>query len=209
MKNKIAGIVLAGGRSTRMGGGDKSLLTLAGQPVLAHVVSRMAPQVERLALNANGEASRFKPFGLPVVADTVEGFAGPLAGILAGLEWATANTPLDFVLSAAADTPFLPRNLADRLAAATEGRTEAIAVACSGGRRHPVFALWPLSLRAALERALARGERKVSVFLDAHDYVDVEFPAEKWGARTVDPFFNINTPQDLAEAERMVGGRTP
>lgn len=207
MKNQIAGIVLAGGQSTRMGGVDKGLLILGGQSVLAHVVSRMAPQVAKLALNANGDVSRFGMFGLPVVTDTVEGFVGPLAGITAGVEWVAAYTPLEFVITAAADTPFLPRNLADRLAAATEGRTEAIIVACSGGRRHPVFALWPVSMRAALKRALERGERKVSAFLDAHDCVEVEFPIKRWGLHPVDPFFNINTPQDFVQANRMLEGK--
>jgi molybdopterin-guanine dinucleotide biosynthesis protein A len=211
MTNKIAGniagIVLAGGRATRMGGGDKGLLTLAGRPVLAHVLSRLAPQVEKLALNANGDAARFETFGLPVVADTVEGFAGPLAGILAGMEWVTANTSLDRMVSAAADTPFLPADLAHRLLAATQDRKDAIAVACSAGRRHPVFALWPISLRASLQCALASGERKVSAFLDAYYCVEVEFPNARWGEQAVDPFFNINTPQDLAKAELMLEAR--
>ncbi len=207
MRKEIAGIVLAGGRSTRMGGGDKGLLTLAGRPVLAHVLARFESQVETLALNANGDPSRFDAFGLPVVADTVEGFAGPLAGILAGLEWAASRTSAKRVASAAADTPFLPENLVERLATAAEGRPQAIAVACSDGRRHPVFALWPASLRAPLARALLAGERRVSAFLAAQDCVDVEFPAGLWGTRAVDPFFNINTPSDLAEAERLLRSR--
>ena len=207
MRKEIAGIVLAGGRSTRMGGGDKGLSMLAGRPILAHVLSRLHPQVQRLALNANGDPSRFDAFGLPVVPDTVEGFAGPLAGVLSGLEWAAAEPSVEMVVSAAADTPFLPENLVERLAAAVEGKAGTVAVACSGGRRHPVFALWPVSLRVSLAQALLAGERRVFAFLDAHESVDVEFPPEHWGRYPVDPFFNINTPPDLAEAERLLEGR--
>ncbi len=204
MRNKVAGIVLAGGRSTRMGGGDKGLLVLSGRPILTHVVSRLSPQVDALALNANGDASRFGGFGLPVVADSVGEFAGPLAGILAGLEWTAAGTGLDRTASAAADTPFLPRDLVARLAEAAEGSAGKIAVACSDGRRHPVFALWPVSVRAALKDALMAGERRVSSFLEAQGCINVEFQPERWGGYVVDPFFNINTPSDLAEAERLM-----
>lgn len=204
--NSIAGVVLAGGRSTRMGGGDKGLLALAGRPVLAHVVARLSPQVKTLALNANGDPSRLTAFGLPVIRDTVEGFAGPLAGILAGLQWTTTATSLNWMATAAADTPFLPGDMVSRLAAACAGKPERIAVACSDSRRHPVFALWPVSLREPLKQALAAGERRVSAFLDAQDCVDVEFPAQGCGKFTVDPFFNINTPADLAEAQRLFEG---
>jgi molybdopterin-guanine dinucleotide biosynthesis protein A len=208
MRNKVAGIILAGGRSTRMGGGDKGLLALSGRPILAHVVSRLSPQVEALALNANGDASRFHGFDLPVLADTFGNFSGPLAGVLAGLEWTAANTDLDRIVSAAADTPFLPCDLAQKLAAANEANTDKIAVACSGGRRHPVFALWPVSMRVALKSALMAGERRVFSFLEAQGCVDVEFPAAQWGERLVDPFFNINTPSDLAEAACLLEMRT-
>jgi molybdopterin-guanine dinucleotide biosynthesis protein A len=208
MNENVAGIILAGGLSRRMGGGDKGLLELAGRPVLAHVVSRLAPQVASLALNANGDASRFKDLDLPVVADTVEGFAGPLAGILAGLEWA-ANTRSRAVVTVAGDTPFFPLDLVERLAASVAADPAAIAVACSNGRRHPVFALWPLTLRPALAGALAVGERKVSAFIDSQAFVDVDFPSKMPVYGAFDPFFNINTPQDLAEAGRILGGETP
>ncbi len=204
MRNGIAGVVLSGGRSTRMGGGDKGLLALAGRPILAHVVSRLEPQVETLVLNANGDASRFDTLGLPIVPDTVEGFAGPLAGILAGLQWASAQQGLKAMVSAAADTPFLPLDLVERLVAAVAKKTDRIAVSCSNGRRHPVFALWPVSLRAPLQAALAAGERKVSAFLDKHGFVDVDFPVTGAADLAIDPFFNINTPAELAEAERLL-----
>lgn len=203
MSKEIAGIILAGGQSSRMGGGDKGLLELDGRSVLAHLVARLEPQVDRLALNANGDASRFAAFGLPVVADTIEGFAGPLAGVLSGLEWAS-SARLAKAVSAAADTPFVPLDLVGRLSASVDGNPNAIAVACSAGRRHPVFALWPVALRSALARALANGERRVSAFIDAHEHVEVEFSLASPGNRPVDPFFNINTPQDLEEAERML-----
>lgn len=188
-----------------MGGGDKALLHLAGRPLLTHVVSRFAPQVDKLALNANGDARRFSGFGLPVIADTLEGYAGPLAGILAGLEWAASDPSLDRLASVSADSPFFPAHLVERLAAAVEGSPDSIAVACSAGRRHPVFALWPVSLRTYLHRFLTAGERKVSLFLDAHACVEVDFPPEGKGSSLLDPFFNINTPQDLAEAGRWLG----
>lgn len=203
MKQNIAGVVLAGGLSRRMGGGDKGLLSLSGRPILAHVVSRLAPQVEMLALNANGDAARFQQFGLPVLADTVEGFPGPLAGILAGLEWAATIPHMTSLVSAAGDTPFVPSNLVERLVAAAESRPGSIIVARSGGRLHPVFAMWPISCREALSAELASGERKVTAFIQRHHHVEVEFPPEMY--RNIDPFYNINTPEDLVEAERILG----
>jgi molybdopterin-guanine dinucleotide biosynthesis protein A len=205
MSDEIAGVILAGGLSRRMGGGDKGLLELAGRPILSHVIARLAPQVAQLALNANGDASRFQHFGLPVIADTVDGFAGPLAGVLAALEWAVANGSATSVVSAAGDTPFLPLDLVERLASAAGASPGRIAVAHSGGRSHPVFALWPISLRSPLSRALADGQRKVSAFIEAQDHVHVEFAPETEGGQVVDPFFNINTPGDIAAAERILG----
>src|SRR5581483_10374175 len=141
----VAGLLLAGGRATRMGGGDKCLRPLAGRPLLAHVLSRLRPQVRRLVLNANGDASRFSAFGLPVVADGIADFAGPLAGILAGLEWAAGAAPdCRLVLSAPTDAPFLPRDLVRRLLEARGAENAEIAMASSGGRTHPVAALWPV-----------------------------------------------------------------
>ena len=210
MSRDVAGIILAGGQSRRMGGGDKSLLTLGGDSVLDHVVARFAPQVGLLTLSANGDPERFAQVGLPVLADTVTGFAGPLAGILTGLEWAAANTGGKSLVTAAGDTPFLPNNLVERLTAATEKRPGSIAVASSGGKRHPTFSLWPMDLRDALRSFLVdENNRRVSAFIDRHEFVEVEFPLLAAGGQEIDPFFNINTPDDLAEAERLLQSMTP
>jgi len=194
----IAGVLLAGGQSRRMGGGDKSLLQLGGRPILAHVIERARPQVAALALNANGDAARFREFGLPVIADSVAGFAGPLAGVLAGLDWAAASVPgATHVASFATDAPFLPRDLVPRLVAALDGRHE-LAAAASRGRTHPVFGLWPVGVRDALRRALAEGVRKVDVFTQPYTLAVVDFPVGE-----VDPFFNTNHQDDL-EAARLL-----
>ena len=179
-----------------MGGGDKPLLPLAGRPLLAHVIERLRPQVGALAVNANGNATRFAPFGLEVVADDSADFAGPLAGILAAMNWAKRLHPsAAAVLTVPADTPFLPRDLASRLKAAG-----APALARSGGRIHPVVGLWPLRLRDDLQRALrAEGIRKVEDWTARLDPVLVDFEA---GA--IDPFFNINTPEDLVRAAALL-----
>jgi len=197
----IAGVVLAGGLSRRMGGGDKSLKLLAGRPILAHIVERARPQVAALALNANGDAARFAAFGLPVVPDSVPDFAGPLAGVLAGLDWAAERVPgATHVASFAGDAPFLPRDLVARLAAPVAQGRHALACAASAGRAHPVFGLWPVALRAALRRAVAEeGIRKVDAWTARYDLVTVEFATVP-----IDPFFNANRPDDLAEAERLV-----
>jgi molybdopterin-guanine dinucleotide biosynthesis protein A len=188
-----AGVILAGGLSRRMGGGDKCLLPLGGRSLLAHVIERMRPQVAVLALNANGNAARFAGFQLPVVTDDQSDFAGPLAGILAALDWA-ATTGAAAVLTVPADTPFLPRDLAARLAAAG-----APALARSGGRVHPVVGLWPLALRDDLRVALRReGLRKVEDWTTRLAPAVVDFPAAP------DPFFNINTPDDLARAAALL-----
>ena len=196
----IAGVLLAGGQSQRMGGGDKCLRLLAERPILAHVIERAQPQVATLVLNANGDAARFAAFGLPVVADELAGFAGPLAGVLAGLDWAAANLPhATHVASFATDAPFLPRDL---VAALRDGMREGgyqLACAASDGRAHPVFGLWPLALREDLRQALVGGLRKVDQWTGRYRLIEVEFPAAP-----VDPFFNANRPEDLAEAERLV-----
>jgi len=197
---KIAGVLLAGGQSQRMGGGDKNLRLLGGKPMLAHVIERAKPQVDTLVLNANGDPQRFASFGLPIIADSVTGFVGPLAGVLAGLDWAAANLPdAELVASFATDAPFFPRDLVRRLAVALEEGGFDLACAQSNGQAHPVFGLWPVSLREALREALAGGLRKVDRWTVRYKLVEVEFLAEP-----VDPFFNANSPEDLAEAERLV-----
>ena len=197
---KIAGVLLAGGQSQRMGGGDKNLRLLGGKPMLAHVIERAKPQVDTLVLNANGDPQRFASFGLPIIADSVTGFVGPLAGVLAGLDWAAAHLPdAELVASFATDAPFFPRDLVRRLAVALEEGGFDLACAQSNGQAHPVFGLWPVSLREALREALAGGLRKVDRWTVRYKLVEVEFLAEP-----VDPFFNANSPEDLAEAERLV-----
>lgn len=196
----VAGVILAGGLSRRMGGGDKTLMQLGGRTILEHVVERARPQVADLALNANGAPARFAGFGLPVVADVVGGYAGPLAGILTGLEWAAANAPgCAWLASFAADAPFLPGDLVSRLRGAAEDRRAVLACAASGGRTHPVFGLWSVDLRDDLRHALVDEDmRKIDAWTARHGVVHVEFPAEP-----VDPFFNVNRPEDLAAAERL------
>jgi molybdopterin-guanine dinucleotide biosynthesis protein A len=189
------GVILAGGLARRMGGGDKPLLEIAGRPILRHVIDRLTPQCALLAINANGDPTRFRAFGLPVVADSVEGFAGPLAGILAGMDFAAASGAAD-VLSAPGDTPFLPADLLSRLEAARKQAGARIAVAASNGRIHHAVALWPVALREELRRALVEeGERKVSAFIGRFANVIVEWPVEPY-----DPFFNVNRPEDVAHA---------
>ena len=197
------GVVLAGGKARRMGGGDKCLLSVGGRPILDHVVKRIRFQVSSLILNTNGDLSRFEEYGLPVVADVVQGFAGPLAGVLTGMEWAAAHTPdVPWVVSIAADTPFPPEDLVARMLAAVEGEDAEMACAASGGRAHPVFGLWPMRLKDELRRAVIEEEvRKVDVWTARHRLVEVEFACEPF-----DPFFNINRPEDLEEAERLIAG---
>jgi len=197
---KIAGVLLAGGQSQRMGGGDKCLRMLGGKAILAHVIERAQPQVDALVLNANGDAQRFASFGLPVIADSVTGFAGPLAGVLAGFDWAAQYLPdAELVASFATDAPFFPRDLVRRLAVAMEEGGFDLACAESNGQVHPVFGLWPVSLRDDLRQALTGGLRKVDQWTARFKLVEVEFLAEP-----IDPFFNANRPDDLAEAERLI-----
>lgn len=204
----VAGVLLAGGQSRRMGGGDKSLRPLAGRPLLAHVIERARPQVGPLVLNANGDPARFAAFGLPVAADVVAGFAGPLAGVLTGLEWARANAPdCTHVASFASDAPFLPTDLVARLTAAVAEKGAELACAASQGRSHPVFGLWPVGLAEVLRTAIVEGEvRKVDVWTARYRLVTVDFPMLDSSAGPLDPFFNANHPDDLAAAERFAGG---
>ena len=198
------GVILACGLATRMGGGDKGLLELGGAPLLSHVIDRLAPQVGALALNANGDPARFDGFGLSVVPDSIDGYAGPLAGVLAGLDWA-ARQGAGAIVTAAADTPFFPRNLVDQLCTAADGMAHPLALAATpdvnrGTVRHPTFGLWPVALRDDLRAALGEGVRKVVLWTDRHEAQTAVFDTEGF-----DPFFNVNTPDDLARAERMLG----
>ena len=201
MAEPVAGVLLAGGKSRRMGGGDKCLLELAGRPVLDRIVARVRPQVGPLVLNANGDAARFAAFGLPVAADVVDGFAGPLAGVLTGLEWAAANAPgCDWMASFACDAPFVPADLVARLIDAVAADGADMACARSGGRDHPVFGLWPVRLAAELRSALVdEGIRKVDVWTARYRLAHADFAADP-----VDPFFNLNAPEDMARAEELL-----
>ncbi len=204
-RDRYAGVVLAGGQSRRMGGGDKGLLDLDGQSMLSRVIAALGPQVRTLAINANGDPARFAAFGLPVTPDTVEGFVGPLAGVLAGLRWAVAHAPgATHVASVSADAPFLPDDLVAQLAAAIIDRPTAIAIARSGGELHPVIGLWPVSLADDLEAALTEGTRKVLAWTDRHGTVAVDFPFLDVAGEQIDPFFNANTPAELDEARRIL-----
>jgi molybdopterin-guanine dinucleotide biosynthesis protein A len=201
-----AGVILAGGLGKRMGGGDKPLLALDGKPMLARVIERLAPQVERLVLNANGDPARFAAYGLPVVPDTIEGFAGPLAGILAGMRWAKANVPEGrFMVSAAADTPFFPSDLVARLSEGCGNDERTIALAASTGGTHPVFGLWPVALADELEAFLLNGEGgKILSFADRYLRLNVPFDDILLpDGSTADPFFNVNTPDDAARAKQI------
>ena len=197
----IAGVILAGGQATRMGGGDKGMRVVGGQTLMAHVLDRLRPQVGGLALNANGDPARFGALGLPVVPDSLPDWPGPLAGVLAGMDWA-ATQGAEAVVSVAADTPFFPRDLVARLQAAAGPSGLALAATREGAKlyRHPTFGLWPVALRDDLRAALVGGLRKVVLWTDAHGAGTAEFPTAPF-----DPFFNINTPADIEEAERLVG----
>ena len=202
------GVILAGGQGTRMGGADKALLPLAGRTLLSFVIERLEPQVAGLALNANGDPARFYAFGLPVLPDTIPGFPGPLAGVLAGLDWA-ARRGADTIVTVAADTPFFPGDLVPQLQLASEGMRHPLALAATprGGEetrsmtgrlvRHPTFGLWPVALRHDLRVAVEKGVKKVVLWTEPHGAKSALFP---------DPiaFFNVNTSDDLAQAEAML-----
>ncbi len=194
------GLLLAGGLARRMGGGDKPMRRIGGRTILERVIARLKPQCDGLILNANGDPARFAAFGLPVIPDTVEDFPGPLAGILAGLDWAAAHRPeISWVLSAAADCPFLPRDLVARLHHARAEQGAELAVAASDGQSHPVIGLWSVGLREQLRHALVvEGIRKIDRWTARYRLVTVEWPADQ-----IDPFFNANTVDDIAAAERL------
>ena len=200
MTGKPLGVVLAGGLARRMGGGDKARLRIGGRTILERVLARLKPQCAALILNANGDPARFADTGLAVVPDSVPDFAGPLAGILAGLDWAAREAPdVADIVSVPGDCPFLPEDLVARLSAARTREAAPLACARSGEWRHPVVGLWPVALRGDLRQALvAEGLRKIEAWTARHGVAVADWPAVP-----VDPFFNINTPEDAAEAERI------
>jgi molybdopterin-guanine dinucleotide biosynthesis protein A len=197
---KPLGLVLAGGLARRMGGGDKARISIGGATILERVLVRLTPQCAAVILNANGDPARFADAGLAVVPDSVPDFAGPLAGILAGLDWAAAHRPeIADVASVPGDCPFLPDDLVARLSAARAAAGVPLACARSGEWRHPVVGLWPVKLREDLRHALVEEDlRKIEIWTGRHGVAVAD-----WPAAPVDPFFNVNTPQDAAAAERM------
>ena len=194
------GLVLAGGLARRMGGGDKALLRIGEATILDRVLERLSPWCSGIVLNANGDPGRFARFDRPVVPDSVEGFAGPLAGVLAGLDWLAEQAPqTEWLVSVPGDCPFLPRDLVPRLHAARLAAGTPLACAQSGEWRHPVVALWRVALRDDLRRALVEEDlRKIEVWTARHGVALAAWPTEP-----VDPFFNVNTPDDLAQATRL------
>ncbi len=212
LHTSIVGVLLAGGQSRRMfpdqvAGGDKALRDLAGRPMLAHVIERLAPQTGSLVINANGDPTRFAAFGLAIVADTIEGYVGPLAGILAGMRWSRAHAATaTHIATVSTDAPFFPGDLVSRLATAVASEPGAIAMARSAGNLHPVIGLWPVALADDLDRALRDGVRKVLAWTDRHGTRPVDFPPTTIGGRQIDPFFNANHPDELDEARRLLQG---
>ena len=195
------GVVLAGGRAQRMNGADKPMLTLAGKTLMQHVVSRAAPQVDQLLINANGDAGRFAGFGRTIVPDGVGGYPGPIAGILAGFDWTRQNRPdAQWLVSFACDCPFMPEDLVERLIEGARASNVPVSIAASGSRHHPVFAAWRTDLALSADEILVkRGLRKVDRLVESFPNTRIEFDT-----RAVDPFFNINTPDDLALAESLL-----
>lgn len=201
----VTGVVLAGGLSRRMGGGDKGLLALAGKPMLGHVIDRLRPQVGAMLINANGDALRFADFGLPVIGDTIDGFVGPLAGVLAGMRWSAAHAPgASHIVTAAGDAPLLPADLVACLMDAVQDHPRGIALARSQGELHPVIGAWPVALADDLEAELQRGVRKVLRWTDKHGTIGVDFPFQRIGGRELDPFYNANTPEELDELRGLL-----
>lgn len=197
----IAGVILAGGLSRRMGGGDKPLTSVLGKTLLERTIERMRPQVGPLLLNANGDPARFANFGLPIAADVVDGYGGPLVGILTAMEWARVQGA-GWLLSAAADTPLFPMDFGAKLAAAIAAEGADMALATSDGHTHPVFALWPVSMAGALREAITQQDlRKVGAFVARYRAARVDWPVGPY-----DPFFNVNTPEDVAQLSAILQG---
>jgi molybdopterin-guanine dinucleotide biosynthesis protein A len=199
------GLVLAGGLARRMGGGDKARIEIGGVTILDRVLATLSAQCTGIIINANGDAKRFADTGLEVVPDNVSGFAGPLAGILTGLDWLAAqNNGIEWLVSVPGDCPFLPDDLVERLHLARRKMGAGVPLACarSGEWRHPVVGLWPLALRADLRKALVEEDlRKIEVWTARHGVAMAEWPTDP-----VDPFFNVNTPEDAAKAEKIAAG---
>ena len=204
MSTGTVGVLLAGGLARRMGGGDKSLLELDGQRILDRVIARAQPQVDALVLNANGEPERFRDFGLPVASDVIGEFAGPLAGILTGMDWARREVPeAKWLVSFATDAPFLPADMVTRFHAAVAEQGAEIVCAMSQDRTHPVFALWPLRLMDELRAVMENEEmRKIDLWTARYRTAHVSFMVDADG---IDPFFNVNRPENLEEASRLLG----
>jgi len=202
-RDNTLGLLLAGGLARRMGGGDKALIEMGGRPLLDYAVERARPQVSRLILNANGDAARFERFGLPVVADVIEGFAGPLAGVLTGMEWAAANAPdVEWLATFPIDAPFFPVDLIEHMGSAIAEADAEMACAESDGRTHPVFALWPVRLKDELRKAMVDEDmRKIDLWTARYRIVHVPFDTSGG-----DPFFNINRPENVEEAEGRLAG---
>jgi molybdenum cofactor guanylyltransferase len=201
---EVTGALLAGGRSLRMGR-DKCLVAIGGKPMVTHIIARLRPQVHRIVIVANDDPARFSGTCLPVVADTVEGHAGPLAGLHAALEWAVSETPeARFVATVPVDTPFFPADMVVRLMAALRESDVGSAIAASGGMRHPVAGLWEVALIGAVEEALRSGLRAMTRFAEMQKSAVVAFPDVAIGDSSIDPFFNVNTPAELAQAEALL-----
>lgn len=204
--NSVAGLILAGGLSRRMGGGDKPLISVGGQSLLERVIDRLRPQVGQMVLNANGDSNRFADTTLPVVPDVIDGYGGPLVGVLTGLEWLRDHTfDVEWMVSVAADTPLFPDDLVKRLLAAVTEQGADIAVARTGDQAHPVFALWPLRLANDLRRAVVDEDmRKIDLWTERYKVVHVD-----WPTRPHDPFFNVNTPEDVMRLAMILDGTLP
>ncbi len=201
----IVGILLAGGQSRRMNRPDKCLMQLNGKTLLTHAIDRLTPQVDKLILSINGDPDRFSEYNIPKITDQIEGFAGPLAGIHAGMKWAQENTPeTQYIATIATDTPFFPDDLVNQFRNHIPKDNEAIILATSKGRKHPVIGLWPVSLVNELETALKNNERKVGLWTEQHTVIKVDFPVETHGNHEFDPFFNINHPEDIEKAKELL-----
>ncbi|MCB8823021.1 molybdenum cofactor guanylyltransferase MobA [Microvirga rosea] len=203
---RVTGLILAGGRSLRMGGNDKSLLLLDGDPLLSHVIRRLAPQCDALVLNANGDPGRFAPFKPCVISDTLPGYLGPLAGILSGLEWTALHRPdIDWIVSVPADTPFIPSNLVMRLHEARLRAGSTLVRAESAGRNHHAIGLWPVKLKTDLCHALEHEHlRSIRQWTEKYDVAEAS-----WADTPIDPFFNVNTPEDLLTARAFLARERP